>query len=66
MVPFVGASRESAILSARRPPDPRVIHYWDHDAVTSEWFAEKVVHSPSPAWDVYFLYGPEAESSSLP
>ena len=59
-VPFSGGTSEAADVSRRVLPDPRVSHYWDGDAVTSEWFAENVDHSPFPAWDVFYLFGPDA------
>jgi hypothetical protein len=65
-VPFLGGTQESANLSQRVLPDPRVAHFWDGSALTSEWFAENVDHSPGPAWDVYYLYGPQARWSDAP
>lgn len=59
-VPFSGGTSEAADVSRRVLPDPRVAHFWDGDAVTSDWFAENVDHSPAPAWDVYYLFGPDA------
>ena len=47
-------------------PGTRVIHFWDDDALTSDWFASEVDHSVGPAWDVYYLYSPEAKWSSIP
>jgi hypothetical protein len=64
-VPFLGASREWAHLSQRVMPDPRVLQYWDGSALTSEFFAKNVEHSLAPAWDVYYLYGPNATWSSV-
>ncbi len=65
-VPFLGASKPSADLSKRLLPDPRVLQYWDGGALTSQWFAKNVEHSSFPAWDVYYLYGPEATWTSVP
>ena len=65
-VPFLGGTRDAAALSQRVLPDPRVVQYWDETALTSEWFAEKVEHSQAPAWDVYYLYGPEASWTDVP
>ena len=53
-------------MSRRVLPDPRVTQFWDGGAVTSEWFAENVDHSPAPAWDVYYLYGPDASWTNVP
>jgi hypothetical protein len=59
-VPFLGGTEASANLSQRVLPDPRVVQFWDGAALTSEWFAKNVDHSPGLAWDIYYLYGPEA------
>ncbi len=65
-VPFLGGTQDAANLSQRVLPDPRVVHFWDGSALTSDWFAENVEHSPGPAWDVYYLYGPDARWSDVP
>ena len=65
-VPFSGGTSEAADVSRRVLPDLRVTHFWDGDAVTSEWFAENVDHSPFPAWDVYYLFGPDATWTGVP
>ena len=65
-VPFSGGTSEAVDVSRRVLPDPRVSHFWDGDAVTSEWFAENVDHSPAPAWDVYYLFGPDATWTGVP
>ena len=65
-VPFSGGTSEAADVSRRVLPDPRVTHFWDGDAVTSDWFAENVDHSPAPAWDVYYLFGPDATWTGVP
>ena len=65
-VPFLGGTSEAARVSRRVLPDPRVIQFWDGSAVTSEWFAENVDHSPGPAWDVYYLFGPDASWTDVP
>jgi hypothetical protein len=66
-VPFLGADRASANLSQQVfGSDPRVLHYWDGSALTSRWFANNVEHSSFPAWDVYYLYGPDASWQTIP
>jgi hypothetical protein len=65
-LPFLGGTQEAAELSLEVLPDPRVVHLWDADAVTSDWFAENVEHSAGPAWDVYYLYGPDARWTDVP
>lgn len=65
-VPFLGGTSQAAEVSHRVLPDPRVAQFWDGSALTSDWFAENVDHSPGPAWDVYYLYGPDASWSDVP
>jgi hypothetical protein len=47
-------------------PDPRVIHFWDGDTQIGQWFAKQVDGYEGVAWDVYYLYGPEATWNSIP
>jgi hypothetical protein len=65
-VPFLGGTEEAADVSRRVLPDPRVVQFWDGSALTSAWFAKNVDHSPAPAWDVYYLYGPHATWTKVP
>jgi hypothetical protein len=65
-VPFLGGTKEAAEVSRKVLPDPRVVQFWDGSAVTSEWFAKNVDHSPGLAWDVYYLYGPHATWTQVP
>jgi hypothetical protein len=65
-VPFNGGSEQAADVSQRVLPDPRVVHVWDGEAATSMWFAENVEKSLAPAWDVYYLYGPDAMWTDVP
>jgi hypothetical protein len=65
-VPFLGGTQASADLSQRVLPDPRVVQFWDGAALTSDWFAKNVDHSPGLAWDVYYLYGPGASWTNVP
>jgi len=65
-VPFLGGTRDAASLSQRVLPDPRVVQFWDESALTSAWFAEHVERSSALAWDVYYLYGPDARWSDVP
>ena len=64
--PFLAGTKEGANVSQRVLPDPRVLHYWDGAAATSDWFARNVDHSLAPAWDAYYLYGPAATWSDVP
>lgn len=65
-VPFLGGNQQAASVSERVLPDDRVHSYWDGAAATSDWFATNVDQSSAPAWDVYYLYGPQATWTSAP
>jgi hypothetical protein len=65
-VPFMGGTSEAADVSRRVLPDPRVLQFWDGSSLTSTWFARNVEHSSAPAWDVYYLYGPQARWTDTP
>ena len=65
-VPFLGGTEEAADVSRRVLPDSRVVHFWDGASRTSAWFARNVEQSSAPAWDVYYLYGPEATWTRVP
>lgn len=56
---FPGDSRSWAQTRADEFKDDRVSYYWDGGRVTGDEWA-KVVGIDRTAWDVYFLYGPEA------
>ena len=47
-------------------PDPRVQHFWDGERQVGGWFAEEVDGYNGVAWDVYYLYGPEAVWEDVP
>lgn len=47
-------------------PDPRVIHFWDGETEIGQWFAEQVEGYRGIAWDVYYLYGPDAVWEEVP
>lgn len=47
-------------------PDTRVIHFWDGDLQVGQWFAKQVDGYEGIAWDVYYLYGPEATWEAVP
>lgn len=59
--------------------DQRVMHFWDEKRIVGRWFGEHVGgrgggsrrHDLLPglgdvAWDVYFLYGPDARWENAP
>ena len=47
-------------------PDPRVKHFWDGELEVSRWFARRVDGYEGVSWDMYYLYGPEAEWKTIP
>jgi len=47
-------------------PDPRVTHFWDGETQVGQWFAKEVDGYDGTAWDVYYLYGPDATWNSMP
>ena len=47
--------------------DSRVVHYWDESKVTGRFFAEQEGFVIGPiAYDVYYLYGPDATWQNKP
>jgi hypothetical protein len=47
-------------------PDVRVTHFWDGEAEVGRWFAKEVNGYDGIAWDIYYLYGPEAVWGTIP
>ena len=47
-------------------PDPRVTHFWDGQTIISQWLAKQVDGYQGIAWDVYYLYGPDATWEDAP
>lgn len=47
-------------------PDSRVTHFWDGDRRAGQWFDKQVDGYDGIAWDVYYLYGPEAIWKTVP
>ena len=47
-------------------PDPRVEHYWDGDKIASKWLALELDGYDGYVWDIYYLYGPDAEWTGIP
>ena len=57
--PTLGARRRHAAEATKLLSDPRVQHYWKDDFIVGEFFQEH--DFGRTAWDIYFLYGPDAE-----
>lgn len=47
-------------------PDARVQHFWDSELEVARWFAKQVDGYDGVAWDVYYLYGPDAAWETIP
>ena len=47
-------------------PDPRVVHFWDGAAEVGQWFGREMDGYGGIAWDIYYLYGPDATWESVP
>ena len=46
--------------------DPRVTHLWDEEKIVGQWFAEHVEDYDGIVWDIYYLYGSEADWATIP
>jgi len=46
--------------------DARVTHFWDGERQIGEWFAKQVDGYDGVAWDIYYLYGPDAVWENVP
>lgn len=51
--------------ATKRLPDPRVRHYWDGENLFAQTFAP-VLGLEDQAWDVYLLYGKDADWGETP
>ena len=64
-LPMLGPDSRSAwdgsVLS-----DFHVKQYWDEQRIVGQWFAQNVNLYRGTAWDVYYLYGPEATWDTVP
>ena len=59
-----GDSRELAEQMSRKTDDPRVVHQsWDGGQISGKAW-QQVLQLKGVAWDVYFLYGPDATWSA--
>ena len=59
-----GDSRDD--WNGRNMPDRRVLHFWDGEYLAGQWFARQVDGYNGIAWDVYYLYGPDATWETVP
>ena len=47
-------------------PDTRVMHFWDGNLQIGQWLAKQVDGYDGIAWDIYYLYGPDATWETVP
>lgn len=62
--PMLGGKRGDALEAMRLIDDPRVTHYWNDEFLAGEHF--RAANYGRIAWDIYYLFGPEAVWQSLP
>ena len=58
-------NRTSAERRVRNLVDPRVSHFWDSGKLTGDAWRH-VIGRQDTAWDVYFLYGADAQWDTQP
>ena len=61
---FSGDARED--WNGTTMPDSRAMHFWDGDFQVGRWFAGEIDGYEGIAWDVYYLYGPDAAWEDSP
>lgn len=62
--PMLGGRRRNAEEATTLIADPRVKQFWNDEFVAGEFFKEAAFGRT--AWDIYFLYGPEANWEEAP
>jgi hypothetical protein len=63
---IAGDDYAAALRSLAKIHDDRSRHYWDGSQALGEAFAPVLEIRSQMAWDVYLLYGPDAEWKSGP
>ncbi len=65
-VPSLPADKEERVPTATtKLPDERVRHYWDEKRELKAAY-QRVMQMDEPAWDVYYVYGRDAEWEGEP
>ncbi len=65
-VPSLPADKEDRVPAATaKIQDERASHYWDAKGESKEAY-QRVMKMDEPAWDVYFVYGRDAEWKNEP
>lgn len=62
-VPKRSGKEKDVPVATRLMPDDRAAHFWDENGAVMQAYT-KVLALPVDAWDIYFLYGPEARWDS--
>ena len=62
--PVLGGNREQASEATSLMTDPRATHYWNDEFIVGNHFRD--LNFGRVAWDIYFLYGAEANWQTLP
>lgn len=57
--PELGAEETHVSGASRLIDDARVTHYWDPGQLAGSAFQD-LLGTPAPAWDVWMLFGPDA------
>lgn len=68
-MPVIRGDSKLAVPSAvALLPDSRVIHYWDQTRMSGSFFKKNIAPDVSSniAWDMFFLYGPDAVWDDIP
>jgi hypothetical protein len=63
-LPFRSGTRDA--ISVTVLADPRVRHYWDGQAVSSDYFGGHLPGGFPGLWDAYAVYGPTARWDDQP
>lgn len=66
---MIASDTPEAFPSARQVmPDRRVAHFWDGEKAAGRWFKEAVPsdYEGPVQWDVFYLYGADAEWGDQP
>lgn len=62
-----GMGAPAAQRESQSGGDPRLQYYWDPEAELTHQFREIIgLPETSPAWDVFFVFGPDARWSDAP
>jgi hypothetical protein len=63
-LPFRSGTRDAIVGSVM--DDPRVRHYWDGKALSSDFFSRHLPDAFPGIWDIWVAYGPDARWDAEP